>query len=177
MILIDYLFALLIFTIIYLSERLVLFWRKKKPIWPFFDKDLLVDFIVYYVLCLLWISILHLAFKKTQSLNLIWLDVSIYALTRLFKPHEIYSSIRNKEKISVKKKTYFLGLSLFVILLVESFAFNASAYSEKKQTLKFDNFINESITSNGEIKENVILLKNKVHSKWALLNILIIFIP
>ena len=161
MILIDYLFALLIFTIIYLSERLVLFWRKKKPIWPFFDKDLLVDFIVYYVLCLLWISILHLVFKKTQSLNLIWLDISLYVLLRLFKPHEIYSSIKNKEKISVKKKTYFLGLSLFVILLVESFAFNASAYSDKKQTFKFDNFINESITSNGEIKEDVILLKNK----------------
>ena len=161
MLIIDYLFAILIFAIIYLTERLIAFWRKKKPIWPFFDNDFLLSFLAYFTLSLIWLALLFVIFPKTKSFNLLWVDVCIYLIVRLFNPNEIYELASHKEKISLKKKRYFLGLSLFIILLIESFAFNYQAYSDNKSTFKYESFISESIKSGGEINSDKIVLKSK----------------
>ena len=161
MIFLNYLLAVLLFVVIYLGHRLILFWFKKKPIWPLVSFDLLIDAITYTVLVVVLLGILHLVFKKIQPINLLWLDTGLYVSVNVLKPREIYKVIKNKEKPNILKKKYLLGGALGLILLLECFVFNASAYSENKQTKSFKNFITESITSDGEIKENKIVLKTK----------------
>lgn len=161
MILLNYLLALLLFVVIYLAQRLVSFWVKKKPIWPLFSFDLLKDAIAYTVLVFLVIGVLHIVFKKVQTINLLWLDACLYILVAIIKPHKIYSVFKNKEKKQIFQKKYFLGGALGLILLLECFMFNASAYSDNKQTKTYQNFITENITSDGEVAEHKITLKTK----------------
>ena len=103
MILIDYLLAILLFVVIYLAQRLVLFWMKKKPIWPLFDKDLLVDSITYLVLVIVLLGILHIIFRKIQTINLLWLDASLYILISIIKPHKIFFILKNKGQKNIKQ--------------------------------------------------------------------------
>ena len=161
MLFINYLLAILLFVVIYLGQRLVLFWFKKKQIWPLFNYDLLIDGIAYTALIIIIIGILHLAFKKIRPINLLWLDASLYILINIIKPHKIFSVFKNKEKRNIFQKKYLLGGALGIVLLLECFLFNASAYSENKETRVFNNFITEGITSNGEVKEHKLSLKTK----------------
>ena len=69
MFIVNYLFALLAFAIIYLAERLILFWFKKKAIWSLVDFNLLKDAVVYSVLSLLLLGILHIAFRNILNLR------------------------------------------------------------------------------------------------------------
>lgn len=156
----NYLLALLAFVIIYLAERLILFWLKKKAIWPITDFSLLVDAIFYSVFTLVLLGVMHLVFRKINIINLLWLDAFIYIFTKVIKPHQIWNSFKSKEKLSLKKNHIF-GITLFVTILLECFVFNSSAYNEKKETTTYQNFISETIISNGEVKEDHILLKNK----------------
>ena len=160
MFVLNYLFALIAFIIIYLAERLVLFWMKKKAIWPLVDLNLLTDSIFYSGLTLLLLGILHLVFKKVNTINLLWLDAFIYIFVHILKPHVIFNCIKNKERFSIKRN-HILGASLFVVILLECFVFNATAYSDNKETYAYKNFISEGITSDGELQENKIILKNK----------------
>ena len=160
MFIVNYLFALLAFAIIYLAERLILFWFKKKAIWSLVDFNLLKDAVVYSVLSLLLLGILHIVFRKVNTLNLLWIDAFLYIFVHLIKPHQIFNSIRNKEKLSFKGH-HFLGGTLFVLMLLECFAFNANAYSDNKETYKYSNFISDGIASNGEVQEKKIILKSK----------------
>ena len=161
MLFLNYLFALLLFVVIYLAQRLVLFWTKKKPIWPLVDYNLLIDGIAYTILVIVLIGILHIAFKKIQSINLLWLDAGLYILISIIKSHKIFSVFKNKEKPNLFQKKYLVGGFLGLILLLECFLFNAGAYSSNKETHVYRNFITEGITSNGEVKENKIILKTK----------------
>ena len=160
MFLLNYLFALVAFVIIYLAERLILFWFKKKEIWPLVDFNLLKDAIAYSVLSLILLGILHIVFKKINTINLLWLDAFIYIFIHLIKPHQIFNIIKNKENFSIKKN-HLLGASLLVVVLLECFLFNSNAYSDNKETYKYQNFVSEGITSNGEVKEKNIILKTK----------------
>ena len=119
MIFLNFLFAILLFVIIYLIEKLLVFLFKKKPFWPLFNYDLLIDAIAYTVLSFLLMTIIHLVFKKINSFNLLWLDASIYLFVRLIKPHHIFLLFKNKEKESILQKHYFLGGSLLLLLLLE----------------------------------------------------------
>ena len=161
MIFLNFLFAVLAFAVIYLAERLIAFWVKKKPIWPLVSYDLLIDAITYTIFAFLLIGILHIVFKKVQTINLLFLDASIYLLIRLVKPHHVFAVFKNKEKKNVLRKRYFLSASLFVILMLECFAFNADAYNGNKDVREYTNFVSEGIVSDGELSENEILLKNK----------------
>ena len=161
MIFLNFLFAILIFVIIYLIEKLLVFLFKKKPFWPLFNYDLLIDAIAYTVLSFLLITIIHLVFKKINPFNLLWLDVSIYLFIKLIKPHHIFLLFKNKEKKSILQKHYFLGGSLLLLLLLECFVFNSQAYSQNKEVKEYSNFISETISTNGEISDNKIILKNK----------------
>ena len=161
MIFLDFLFAILIFIIIYLIERLIAFIFKKKALWPLISFNLLKDATTYTVLSFLLIIILHLIFKKINSFNLLWLDAFIYLFIRLIKPHHIYFLFKNKEKESLLQKRYFLSGSLLLILLLECFLFNSQAYGQNREVIEYTNFINETISSNGEINNNRIVLKNK----------------
>ena len=156
----NYLFALLAFVIIYLAERLVLFWLKKRAIWPLVDFDLLINAIAYSVFSLILLGVLHLVFKKINTINLLWLDSFVYIFIHVLSPHKIYAGIKNKEKFTIKKN-HILGTSLLVVILLECFMFNANAYSDNKETFTYQNFISEGITSNGEVKEDKIILKSK----------------
>ena len=160
MFILNYLFALVLFVVIYLAERLVLFWLKKKAIWPLVDFNLLIDAIAYSVLSLILLGILHLVFKKVNTINLLWLDAFVYIFIHIIKPHAIFALIKNKEPFKVKRN-YVLGVSLFVAIILECFVFNANAYSDNKETYAYKNFISEGITSTGEVQENKIILKNK----------------
>ena len=142
MLIINYLLALSIFLVIYLLERLFLLWFKKKPIWPLISFDLLKDAVFYSGISLLFILILHLVFKKIDNISLIWLDASLYLLTRLVGPHYWFGVFKNKEKPTFKKN-HFLGASIFLVILLECFAFNANAYSSNKQTYAYQSFVNE----------------------------------
>ena len=161
MVFLNYLLALFLFVVIYLVTRLILFWFKKKPIWPLFSFNLLIDAITYTALVIVLLGILHLVFKKIQPINLLWLDAGLYILVSILKPHKIFYVFKNKEKPNILQKKYLLGGALGLILLLECFMFNATAYSENKQTKSFDNFITEGITSTGEVKEHKIILKTK----------------
>ena len=161
MILLNYLFAIVLFVVIYLAQRLVLFWFKKKEIWPLFDKEVLIDFITYVVLVLVILGVIHLVFKKVQVINLLWLDASLYILVSIIKPHKIFFILKNKEPKNIKQKKYLLGGALGLLILLECFIFNASAYSGNKQTYAYQNFVTESISSNGEVKEKSITLETK----------------
>ena len=156
----NYLFALVIFVVTYLAERLILFWFKKKDIWPLVDFNLLIDSIVYSVFTLLLLGIIHLVFKKVNTINLLWLDAFVYIVIHVIKPSNIVNIIKSKEKFAIKRN-HILGASLFIVMLLECFVFNANAYSDHKETFKYQNFISEGITSNGEVQENKIVLKNK----------------
>ena len=157
----NYLFALLLFIIIYLIERLLLFWFKKKAIWPLIDFNVLIRAIAYSGFSLILLGILHLVFKKINTINLLWLDTTIYLLILLIKPYEILKVIKSKEKKNPFQKKYALGGCLFILLMLECFAFNTKAYSSNKETYSYQTFINESISSDGEIKEKQIILKSK----------------
>ena len=159
MFIINYLFALLAFVIIYLAERLLLFWTKKKGIWPLISINLLIDAIAYSAFELVLLGILHLLFKKVNTYNLLFLDLFVYIFLHVLRPHQIFNSIKNKERFSIKKNHIF-GASLFVAIILECFVFNAKAYSSNKETFKFQNFISEKITSDGEIKSDKITLKS-----------------
>ena len=157
----NYLFALLLFIIIYLIERLLLFWFKKKAIWPLIDFNVSIRAIAYSGFSLILLGILHLVFKKINTINLLWLDTTIYLLILLIKPYEILKVIKSKEKKNPFQKKYALGGCLFILLMLECFAFNTKAYSSNKETYSYQTFINESISSDGEIKEKQIILKSK----------------
>ena len=157
---INYLLALALFVIIFLATRLVLFWRKKKAIWPLTNINLLIRAITYSGLTLLLLGILHIVFKKINIINLLWLDASIYIFLAIIKPEQIFNLIKNKEKY-VPKKNHFLGGAFFVFILLECFVFNAKGYSANKETYTYQNYISEGITTDGEIKNNKIILKNK----------------
>ena len=156
----NYLLALLLFVIIYLSIRLVLFWFKKNPIWPLIDWNLLINAIAYSGLTLIMLGIMHLVFKRINTINLLWLDAFIYIFIALIKPDQIYALIKNKEKYQVKKN-HLLGASLFIVILLECFAFNANAYSNNKETFTYQDYVSEGLTTDGEIEGNKIILKNK----------------
>ena len=157
---INYLLALALFIVIYISIRLVLFWFKKRAIWPLFDIDLLIRAITYSAITLLLLGILHIVFKKINTINLLWLDAFIYIFLAFIKPEQIFNLIKNKEKY-VLKKSHLLGASLFVAILLECFLFNATAYSGNKDTFTFTNYASEGLTTDGEINGHVITLKNK----------------
>lgn len=157
---INYLLALLLFVIIYLTSRLVIFWVKKKPLWPLVDIPLLIRGITYSAITLILLGILHIVFKRVNTINLLWLDAFIYIFTIIIKPEQIFNSIKSKEKYTLKKN-HLLGASLFVAILLECFLFNANAYSGKKETTTFTNYISEGVTTDGEINGNRITLKNK----------------
>ena len=161
MIFLNYLLALSLFVVIYLAQRLVLFWAKKKPIWPLVSYDLLTDGIAYTALVIVLLGILHIIFKKIQPINLLWLDTFLYVLVATIKPHKIYSVFKNKEKPNLLQKKYIVGGFLGLILLLECFLFNAGAYSSNKETRVYQNFITEGITSTGEVKDNKIVLETK----------------
>ena len=160
MFILNYLFALIAFVVIYLGERLVLFWMKKKAIWPLVDMPLLIDAIVYSGLTLLLLGILHIVFRKINTVNLLWLDVFVYIFIHIIKPSKIFELIKNKEKYKVNSN-HILGAGLFIAIILECFVFNANAYSDNKDTYAYKNFISEGITSTGEVQENKIVLKNK----------------
>lgn len=157
---INYLLALTLFVIIYLATRLVLFWSKKKAIWPIVDIDLLIRAIAYSGITLLLLGILHIVFRKINTINLLWLDASIYIFLAVIKPEQIFNLIKNKEKY-VPKKNHLLGGALFIFILLECFVFNAKAYSSNKDTYTYQNYTSEGVTTDGEIKNNKIILKNK----------------
>ena len=136
MFIINYLFALLAFVIIYLAERLFLFWTKKKGIWPLISINLLIDAIAYSAFELVLLGILHLLFKKVNTYNLLFLDLFVYIFLHVLRPHQIFNSIKSKEKFSIKKNHIF-GASLFVAIILECFVFNAKAYSNNKEHLNF----------------------------------------
>ena len=71
---INYLLALALFVIIYLATRLVLFWRKKKAIWPLTDINLLIRAITYSVITLLLLGILHIVFRKINTIKILRKD-------------------------------------------------------------------------------------------------------
>ena len=158
--LINYIIAILTFVILYVVERLLALWIKKKPLLPFVSYDLLVDAIAYTFLSFLLIGIIHIFYKKVDTIGLIWLDIAFYLLIKLVKPSVVFFGIKNKEKIQVNKG-HVLGASFFVIMLLECFLFNAQAYSDNKIETKYANFVCESIWSNGEIEEDKISLTNK----------------
>ena len=160
MIFINYLLALVLFALIYLGVRLVRFWLKKEPIWPLLSWNLLINGIAYSVLTLVLLGVLHLVFKKINTINLLWLDAFIYIFVALIKPDQIFNQIKNKEKYHLKKN-HLLGASLFIFILLECFAFNASAYSSNKETFTYQNYVSEGVTTDGEIDGNKIILKNK----------------
>ena len=154
------LIAILLFVVIYLLERLILLWLKKKPLWSIIGYDLLVDAIAYTALTFLLIGVIHIAFKKIDAIGLIWLDISLYLLIKLIKPAKIFFAIKHKEKVGINSHHY-LGIGFIAVILLECFVFNMQAYSGNKDTVKFTNFICEDIDSNGVIENNQITLKNK----------------
>ena len=157
---INYLLALSLYVVIYLATRLVLFWLKKKPIWPLVDLNLLIRSIAYSGITLLLLGILHIVFKKINIVNLLWLDAFIYIFIVIIKPEQIFNIIKNKEKYSIKKN-HLLGGTLFVFILLECFLFNAQSYSGNKDTYTYQNYTSEGVTTDGEINGNKITLKNK----------------
>ena len=161
MILIDYLLALSLFVIIYLISRLFLHLIKKKNFWPLFNYSLLVSAITYTALVILLIGVLHIVFKKIDSGFLITLDVVLVLITFVINPYAIWKTIRNKERLQIKKN-HFLAASFFIAVLLECFLFNNKAYSQNKDTRVFDNFICEEIkTDGGTVEKGKITLSNK----------------
>ena len=158
--LLNYLISALIFAALYIIERLFLLWFKKKPLLPIVSHPLLVDAIAYTALAVLLIGIIHIAFKKVDILGLVWLDITFYILIKLIKPSALFFSAINKEKIQINRK-HILGAAFFVVILLECFLFNAQAYSGNKEVYQYNNFISESISSDGNIESNKITLSNK----------------
>ena len=158
--LLNYLISILIFAVLYIFEKLFLLWLKKKPLLPIVSYSLLVDAIAYTALAFLLIGIIHIVFKKVDNLSLIWLDITFYFLIKLVKPSVIFFGIKKKEKVQFTGK-HILASSFLLVILLECFLFNAKAYSGNKDVHQYDNFISESISSNGVIESNRITLKNK----------------
>ena len=155
--LLNYLIAILAFVVIYLFEKLILLWIKKKPLLPFVNWALLVDAIAYTSLSFLLIGVIHIVFKKVDAISLIWLDIATYFLVKIAKPSNIFFGLKNKENISFNKQ-HALGISFFVIMLLECFAFNYQAYSDNKEVSQYTNFVCEDIASDGNIEANQITL-------------------
>ena len=82
MLIVNILLALLTFIIIFLLEKLALFLLKKEKLWPLFSYNLLVNATSYTILALLLIGVLHIVFKKVDTISLIWLDIALYFFTR-----------------------------------------------------------------------------------------------
>ena len=160
MLIIHYLLAVLAFVVIYLAERLILFWLKKKEIWPLIDYRLLVDGITYTVIFIVLIGVLHITFKKINTINLLWLDASIYLFVRLIRPGYLFFVIKNKEKFKLENN-HLLGASILVVILLECFVFNSKASRQEKEVYEYQSFITESLTSDGIIENDKIILTNK----------------
>ena len=160
MLIINYLLAIATFIVIYLAERLVLFWIKKKPMWPLISYDLLVDAISYTAAFLVLIGILHLVFKKVDTLGLIWFDIALYLVIKFIRPHHIFFKLKNKENIEFEKG-HVISILFFTIMMVECFAFNYKAYSGNKDVTSYQNFVCDDISSDGTIESNKITLTNK----------------
>ena len=158
--LLNYLIAILIFVVIYLVEKLLLFWIKKKPLLPFVSYALLVDAIAYTCLSFLLIGVIHIVFKKIDAIGLIWLDISLYFLIKLINPSVIFFGIKNKENVAFDRK-HVLGISFLAIILLECFAFNSKSYSDNRDVKQYTNFVCEDIASDGKIESNQITLSNK----------------
>ena len=158
--LLNYLITIVTFVILYLFEKLVLLWLKKKPLLPIVNYSLLVDAIIYTALSFLLIGIIHIVFKKVDAIGLIWLDIAFYFLVKLIRPSVLFFNIKNKEKVHLDGK-HILGASFLVVMLLECFLFNAPAYSDNKDIMKYTNFVCETIWSDGRIEEDKISLTNK----------------
>ena len=158
--LLNYLIAILIFALLYMLERLFLLWLKKKPLLPIVSYHLLVDAIIYTVLTFLLIGIIYVVFKKVDNFSVIWLDFGFYYLIKLIKPSSIFFKLRNKEDVQFNRK-YILGSCFLITILLECFLFNTKAYSDNKEVFQYNDFITESISSDGVIESNKIILKNK----------------
>ena len=158
--LLNYLIAILIFALLYMLERLFLLWLKKKPLLPIVSYHLLVDAIIYTVLTFLLIGIIYVVFKKVDNFSVIWLDFGFYYLIKLIKPSSIFFKLKNKEDVQFNRK-YILGSCFLITILLECFLFNTKAYSDNKEVFQYNDFITESISSDGVIESNKIILKNK----------------
>ena len=156
----NYLIAILVFVVVYLFERLILLWTKKKPLLPIVSYALLVGAIAYTALTFLLIGILHIVFKKIDAIGLVWLDIVTYILIKLIKPSVLFFSIKNKEKIGFNKQ-HALSMAVFAIVLLECFEFNAPAYSKNKNTVQYTNLVCDDIFSDGKIESDKITLSNK----------------
>ena len=160
MVFLNYLVAILVFVVLYLIERLFMMWLKKIRIWPLISWDLLVNAIAYTVLSFLLIGIIHIVFKKVNSACLVFLDLALYLFIKLVKPAVLFFKVKNKERISLNNH-HFLGLSFFLIILLECFVFNSQAYSNHKDVYDYTNFVCEDIASEGKIESNKISLASK----------------
>ena len=155
----NYIIALLVFVVIYLLERLVLLWLKKKPL-PIISYGLLVDAIAYTALTFLLIGIVHIVFKKVDAVGLVWLDIALYFLLKLLSPSSLFFAFKNKKRVCFNHK-HALSISFLAVILLECFVFNAQAYSGNKSTVQYTNLVCEDITSNGVIENEQITLSNK----------------
>ena len=156
----NYLVCILVFVVIYLLERVILLWNKKKPLLPVVSWSLLVDAIAYTVLSFLLIGVIHLVFKKIDAFGLVWLDIAIYFLIKLINPSAIYFAIKNKESVQFNNR-HVLGVGFLAVILLECFLFNQQAYSDNKSTVQYTNFVCDDIFTDGYIEGDKITLTNK----------------
>ena len=160
MVLLNFLIAIAAFVVLYLVERLVMMWLKKKAFWPLISWSLLVEAIAYTAFSFLLIGVIHLVFKKIDSLGLVFLDIAIYSFIKLINPSKAFFAIKNKEKVKVDSH-HILGYGFLLVILLECFVFNMPAYSSNKNTVNYTNFVCEDIKSEGNIQSNKISLANK----------------
>ena len=71
------------FALLYLGERLVLLWLRKRDFKNLISWKLLINAVAYSGLSLILLGILHLVFKKINPINLLWLDIFIYIFIHL----------------------------------------------------------------------------------------------
>ena len=156
----NYLVCILVFVVIYLLEKVILLWTKKKPLLPIVGWSLLVDAIAYTVLSFLLIGVIHLVFKKIDAFGLVWLDVAIYFLIKLINPSAIYFAIKKKESVQFNNR-HVLGAGFLAAILLECLLFNQQAYSDNKSTVQYTNFVCDDIFTDGYIEGDKITLTNK----------------
>ena len=152
------LITLLVCIIIKSIVRLII---KKETLKSCFNMRLLFNSVSYIIVCTILLLTINFVFKKINQFSLIWLSLAIYLLIPFLNPYDIYSKIKNKEKIQLFSKNKLISYSFLLAVLLEIFAFNSFAYPNNKSEFTYSSFINESINSNGLIEENKITLKNK----------------
>ena len=125
-----------------------------------FNFKLLFEFCSYFVLSILLQLLIFFLFKKTSYWNMLWLYLSLYIITLVIRPYDLYLLIKHKSEDKLIDKKRIFGMSFLIFLCLEVFAFNNKAY-QRYDVVSYDNFVNENIVSNGEVNENKIVLKNK----------------